>query len=357
MELQTQLANESIVLLKHLISTQSYSREEAGTANLIQEFLSDFNIPYSKKQNNIWAKNQFFNKNLPTILLNSHHDTVKPNSNWTIDPFLPIIKDGKLFGLGSNDAGGSLVSLLATFKYFYNRTDLKYNLIFVASAEEEITGPNGLELLFLENDLRNIDFAIVGEPTQMHMALAEKGLMVIDCVATGKAGHAARDEGENAIYKAIADIEWIKNYVFPKVSTLLGAVKMSVTIVNAGTQHNVVPDQCNFTIDVRINDLYTLEEVLEIIKSNLKSAVKPRSMRIKPSSINLSHPIVEAGKNLGLHGFGSPTTSDQAVIPYPSIKIGPGDSARSHTADEYIFLQEIENGIDIYIKLLKQLIL
>ncbi len=353
MDLKEQLTLDSIELLKKLIASPSFSKEEQNTAKIISNFFAERNLPYSQKINNIWARNQYFNKDLPTILLNSHHDTVQPNLNWTLDPFYPQETDGKLFGLGSNDAGGCLVSLLVTFMYFYYRTDLQYNFVFAASAEEEITGSNGLELLFKENLLPKIDFAIVGEPTQMQMAVAEKGLMVIDCYTKGKAGHAAREEGENAIYKAIEDFNWIKNYQFPKTSPLLGPVKMSVTIINAGSQHNVVPDECKFTIDVRVNEQYTLEEIKNTIQQNIQSEIVPRSMRLKSSSIDANHPIVLAGTTLGLTMYGSPTTSDQAVIPYPSLKIGPGHSARSHTADEFIYLQEIEQGIDLYIKMLK----
>ncbi len=356
MNLQTEITSEVISLLKQLIACPSMSKEENKTATLISEYFSAHNIPYFRKINNVWAKNKFYNKNLPTILINSHHDTVKPNANWTLDPFQPIEKEGKIFGLGSNDAGASLVSLLASFQYFYYRSDLKYNLIFVASAEEEITGKNGLELLFKENDLPPLSFAIVGEPTLMQMAIAEKGLMVLDCKSEGEAGHAARDEGVNAIYKALKDINWIQNYSFPKASDLLGPVKMTVTIINAGTQHNVVPDICHFTIDVRANDQYTLDEIFKIITGNIEAEVLPRSMRLQPSKIDPQHPLVLAGKKLGLSTYGSPTTSDQAVIPYESLKIGPGDSARSHTADEFIYKKEIEDGIDIYIKLLSSII-
>jgi acetylornithine deacetylase len=357
MDLQEQLTIDSIALLKRLIATPSLSKSEEKTAQLLEIFFSERNIPFSRKINNVYARNKFFNPQLPNILLNSHHDTVKPNLKWTLDPYTPAEKDGKLYGLGSNDAGASLVSLLAVFQYFYYRTDLKYNFIIVASAEEEITGVNGLELLFKENLLPIFEFAIVGEPTQMQMAIAEKGLMVLDCTAKGIAGHAAREEGENALYKAIDDINWVRNYQFPKVSELLGPVKMSVTIINAGSQHNVVPDGCAFTIDVRVNDKYSLEEIKETIQSNIQSAISPRSLRLKPSSIDPNHQIVQAGKALGLSTYGSPTTSDQAVIDYPSLKIGPGDSARSHTADEYILIKEIEEGIDIYLKMLKQICL
>lgn len=357
MDFQTLITNDSIDLLKKLIACPSLSREEQNTACIIEEFFRERNMPFSRKMNNIWARNKRFNKNLPTILLNSHHDTVKPNPNWTLNPFEPSIIDGKLYGLGSNDAGASLVSLLAIFYFFYNRTDLKYNFIFVAAAEEEITGVNGLELLFKENDLYNFDFAIVGEPTLMQMAIAEKGLLVLDCVSHGIAGHAAREEGENALYKAIEDINWIKNYQFPKKSDMLGPIKMSVTIINSGNQHNVVPDECKFTIDVRVNDCYNLEEVVKVIQDNIKADVKPRSMRLKPSHIDPNHPIIEAGKKIGLKTYGSPTTSDQAVINYPSLKMGPGDSARSHTADEFIYLSEIEEGIEIYLKVLKEIVM
>ncbi len=355
--LQQTLTQDGIELLKRLIATPSFSREENQTGDLIEEFLRERNMPFRRKKNNIWAKNQRFNPDLPTVLLNSHHDTVKPNPSWTLDPFMPLVQDGKLFGLGSNDAGGCLVSLLATFCYFYYRTDLQYNLLFVASAEEEISGKDGIELLIKENNLPEISFAIVGEPTQMHLAIAEKGLMVLDATAHGKAGHAAREEGENAIYKALKDISWIQNYQFPKTSPTLGAVKMSVTIIQAGSQHNVVPDECKFTIDCRITEQYTLEEVLETVQNHIEATVVPRSLRLRPSAIPENHPIVQAGLRMGRTTYGSPTTSDQAVLVCPSLKLGPGHSERSHTADEFIFLQEIEEGIDLYIKLLREVII
>lgn len=357
MTLQEQLTQDAIELLKRLIATPSFSREENLTGDILEEFFRERNIPFRRKINNIWARNQHFNPALPTVLLNSHHDTVKPNPKWTLDPFTPIVQDGKLFGLGSNDAGGCLVSLLATFCYYYYRTDLQYNVLFVASAEEEISGINGLELLLKENDLPEIAFAIVGEPTQMHLAIAEKGLMVVDCVAHGKAGHAAREEGDNAIYKAIQDINWITGFQFPKISPVLGPVKMSVTVINAGKQHNVVPDSCTFTIDCRVTEQYTLEEVLATIRTNIASEANPRSVRLRPSSIPENHPIVQAGLALGRTTYGSPTTSDQAVLSCQSLKLGPGHSERSHTADEFIYLQEIEEGIDLYIKMLNKTIL
>jgi acetylornithine deacetylase len=357
MTLQQQITDDAIVLLKQLIATTSFSREENLTGDILEEFFRERNMPFRRKINNLWARNKHFNSELPTVLLNSHHDTVKPNPSWTLNPFEPLIKDGKLFGLGSNDAGGCLVSLLATFCYFYHRNDLKFNLLFVASAEEEISGINGLELLIKENDLHEISFAIVGEPTEMHLAIAEKGLMVVDCVAHGRAGHAAREEGENAIYKALKDINWIQNYEFPKVSSVLGKMKMSVTIINAGKQHNVVPDTCNFTIDCRVTEQYTLEETLEIIRQNIDSEAEARSIRLKPSSILDNHPIVQAGLSMGRKTYGSPTTSDQAVLVCQSLKMGPGHSERSHTADEFIYLSEIEEGIDLYIKMLGKVIL
>lgn len=345
---------DALDLLKKLIATPSFSREEEGTAAHIEDFFRTKEIPFQRLKNNIWAFNKHFNPQLPTVLLNSHHDTVKPNPSWTLSPFEPLIQDGKLFGLGSNDAGGCLVSLIATFCHFYKKQDLKYNLLLAATAEEEISGTNGLELILPQ--LPELEFAIVGEPTQMNMAIAEKGLMVVDCVAHGRSGHAAREEGDNAILKAIRDIEWITSYRFPEVSPFLGPIKMSVTIIQAGTQHNVVPDTCTFTIDVRTTEKYGNEQVLEVLKQNIISEVKPRSVRLKPSSISPEHPIVQAGLQFNLSTYGSPTTSDQALLNIPSLKMGPGDSARSHTANEFIYLEEIEKGIDLYIRLLEKVI-
>ena len=351
---QTALSAEALTLLKQLISTPSFSREEDRTAEVIQAFFQEKQIPFERLKNNVWAKNRYFDPAKPTILLNSHHDTVKPNTSWTLDPFSPIEHDDKLFGLGSNDAGGCLVSLIATFVYFYDRPGMAYNFVIAASAEEEISGRDGLERLLPE--LPPISFAIVGEPTEMQLAIAEKGLLVIDCTAHGISGHAARDEGENAIYKAIQDINWLTTYQFPKVSPTLGPVKLSVTIINAGTQHNVVPDTCTFTIDVRVTEQYTLEEVIETIRINIQSEVKPRSIRLKPSSIPVDHPIVRAGLALGRHTYGSPTTSDQAVLNCPSLKCGPGHSSRSHSADEFIYLREISEGVNGYIQMLEQIL-
>lgn len=351
---QTALITDALALLKRLIATPSFSREEAQTAGLIEAFFREKQIPLERLQHNVWARNRQFDPTKPTLLLNSHHDTVKPNVSWTLDPFDPIERDGKLFGLGSNDAGGCLVSLLGAFVYFYDRPGMAYNIVMVASAEEEISGRNGLELVLPH--LPPISFALVGEPTEMQLAIAEKGLLVLDCTAHGISGHAARDEGENAIYNAIQDINWLRTYQFPKLSPTLGPVKLSVTIISAGTQHNVVPDSCMFTIDVRVTEQYTLEEVIETIQTNIQAEVKPRSIRLKPSSIPADHPIVQAGVALGRHTYGSPTTSDQAVLNCPSLKCGPGHSGRSHSADEFIYRHEIEEGVNGYIQMLEQVL-
>jgi acetylornithine deacetylase/succinyl-diaminopimelate desuccinylase-like protein len=342
-------------LLIKLIATPSFSKEEDATASLIQAFFENEGIVPYRAGNNVWVKNKHFDPAKPTVLLNSHHDTVKPNSGYTRDPFKPDILDGKLFGLGSNDAGGPLVSLIATFLHFYDRTDLAYNIVLAATAEEEISGLGGIESIW--HALAPVDFAIVGEPTLCDMATAEKGLMVLDCVAKGKPGHAAREEGVNAIYVALPDIEWFRTYKFSRRSSTLGDMKMSVTIINAGSQHNVVPAECKFTVDVRVTDAYSLEEALEIIKQHVTCEVTPRSLRIRSSGIAMDHPLVLSAKKMGLKLYGSPTTSDQALIPAPSVKIGPGDSARSHSADEFIYVSEIEKGIDTYITLLKNVIL
>lgn len=348
------LQDDAVSLLKSLIATPSFSKEEEGTAKVIEDFLNSRKVQTHRKGNNIWAYNQHFDAAKPTLLLNSHHDTVRANPAYTRDPFSADVEDGKLYGLGSNDAGGCLVSLIATFLYFYAEENLTYNICLAATAEEEISGMNGLELIL--PDLGLLDFAIVGEPTLMNLAIAERGLMVLDCTVYGKAGHAAREEGDNAIYKALKDIEWFQNYRFAKVSELFGPLKMSVTIINAGSQHNVVPALCTFTVDVRVTDAYSNEEVLKIIKTNVDCEVKPRSTRLKPSSIDKSHPIVFSGVALGRTTYGSPTTSDQALLSIPSVKLGPGDSARSHMADEYVFVDEISEGIRLYIAMLKPVI-
>jgi acetylornithine deacetylase len=349
------LQTDAINLLKELIATPSYSKEEDNSSALLKCFLETHNAKAEQYLYNVWARNKYFDSDKPTILLNSHHDTVKPNKGYTLDPFSPIEKEGKLFGLGSNDAGGCLVSLLATFLYFYDKENLKYNIIIAATAEEEISGHNGIEALLPL--LGKIDFALVAEPTKMQMAIAEKGLMVLDCSATGRAGHAAREEGDNAIYKTLKDIEWFHSYKFDKVSNLLGPVKMSVTVIETENKaHNIVPSQCKFVVDCRVNELYSFEDILDVIKSNVQCEVKPRSTRLRSSSIALNHPLVEAGLKLGRTYYGSPTTSDKALMSFPALKIGPGDSARSHIADEYIYIDEIKEGIELYIQLLNQLV-
>jgi acetylornithine deacetylase len=347
--------DEYINLLKSLISVPSLSQNEQDAALLIRQFLDHSGVKYGFQANNTWARNRHWKEGFPVILLNSHIDTVKPASGYMRDPFSPDVEDGILYGLGSNDAGGALVTLLSVFMHFNEVENLPFNLIYAATAEEEISGMNGLASIL--DELGPFNLAIVGEPTQMQMAIAEKGLIVLDCTAHGKSGHAAREEGENAIYKAIADIEKIRDYRFEKTSEILGAVKMSVTIINAGTQHNVVPDNCSFAVDVRTNEYYSNQEAFMIIDELIDSEVKPRSFRLNSSEIPVDHPIVRRGINLGLRYYGSPTTSDQAVIPYPSVKIGPGNSARSHTADEYILISELEEGFLIYVDLLTDLII
>lgn len=346
-------AEMGIALLKQLIATPSLSREEADTADLIAQFLSGQRLTPQRKGNNIWVWHPGRDAQKPTLLLNSHHDTVKPKAAWTRDPFQPTLEGDILYGLGSNDAGGPLVSLIATFLYFLQHTRLPFNLVLAATAEEEISGPGGIAAIL--EDLGPVDLAIVGEPTQMHMAIAEKGLLVIDGTAHGKAGHAARDEGINALYLALEDIQQIRSLSLPKISPLLGPVKMTVTQIEAGSQHNVVPHECHFVIDVRTNECYTNQEVFEILQHMCQSELKPRSFRLNSSGISESHPVVAKGRAMGMPLYGSPTLSDQALIPYPSVKIGPGDSARSHTADEYIRISEIAEGVSRYCRLLEGL--
>ena len=342
-----------IELLKQLISTPSFSKEEENAAEIIRDFLTREKIPFKTIDNNTWAFNKFFSKEKPTILLNSHIDTVKPAKGYTLDPFTPVEDGDQLFGLGSNDAGGPLVSLLATFIHFYHRDNLPFNMVFVASAEEEISGRRGLEVVLPR--IAPVEFAIVGEPTRMEVAIAEKGLLVLDCYAYGKSGHTARNEGENALYKAIDDIEKLRNYKFEKVSNVLGEVKVTVTMIEAGTQHNVIPDVCHFVVDVRTNEHYQNKDAAEIIANLIESEVKPRSVRLNSSGISELHPFAVLTKSKGIRLYGSPTTSDQAIIPFLSVKMGPGDSARSHTADEFIYKSEILAGIERYIELLEEL--
>lgn len=346
--------NEYIDLLQEMIRIPSFSGEEGGVSSLIASFLVGRNVEFITKGFNVWSYNRHFDPSKPTILLNSHLDTVRPNNGYTRDPFCPEISGDQLYGLGSTDAGASVVSLLATFLHYYHQENMAYNLCLALTAEEERSGTGGIESIW--NDLEPISFAIVGEPTEMKMAVAEKGLMVLDCVARGRSGHAARREGINAIYAAAKDIQWFENYHFPKTSELLGEVGMAVTIISGGTQHNVIPAECTFTVDIRITEQYTHEEILDVIRANVQSEVTPRSMRLRSSSIPLEHHIVQRGKELGLSTFGSPTMSDQALIPVPSLKMGPGRSERSHSADEYIKISEIENGIDTYIRLLNSIL-
>ena len=345
-------ASEAITLLSSLISIPSLSRDEEKAADFLQNYIEESGIMTGRAGNNIWCISPMFDTRKPTILLNSHIDTVKPVNGWRKHPFTAKQENGKLYGLGSNDAGASVVSLFQVYRYL-SATEQAYNLIFLASCEEEVSGKDGIESVLPL--LPPITLGIVGEPTEMHPAIAEKGLMVLDVKAYGKAGHAARNEGENAIYKALEDIQWFKNHRFEKESPLLGPVKMSVTQVNAGTQHNVVPDLCNFVVDIRSNECYSNEELYQEIVSYVKSEVKARSFRLNSSHIDLEHPLVKRAIQLGRVPFGSPTLSDQALMKFPSIKIGPGKSSRSHTADEYILVSEIEEAIQLYIQLLDKL--
>lgn len=346
-------SGEIIQVLSKLISTPSFSREEGPAAEILIQYLELNHIQVSRKGNNIWARNKFFDPALPTLLLNSHLDTVRPNSGYTRDPFSPSQEEGKLYGLGSNDAGGPLVCLAYTFIYFYPNKDLHFNIVFAATAEEEISGLHGIESILEE--IFPIDFAIVGEPTLMNMAVAERGLMVVDCIRYGKAGHAARMEGENALIGAMNDLNWFINFKFPDRPNLLGPVRMTPTVIRAGQEHNVVPAECHYTVDIRVPDLYSHEEILDKIRNSVKSTVEPRSMRLKSSLIPESHPLVLAGLSLGLKTYGSPTTSDKALIPVPALKLGPGDSARSHTANEFIYIHEIRDGFHKYVNILNAL--
>ena len=339
-------------LLKKLISTQSYSGEEDKTAEILADYLTGHGFKPGRKKNNVWASAFEIDEQKPTLLLNSHHDTVKATSKWNYDPFIPTLEDGKLIGLGSNDAGAPLVSLLHVFLELAKEPQA-YNLIFLASAEEETTGKNGVPIVL--DELVPIDCGVVGEPTSMDMAIAERGLVVLDCKAHGASGHAARGEGENAIYKALKDIEWFKSYDFEKKSEVLGKINMTVTQINAGTQHNVVPDECRFVVDVRPNERYSNAEVVELIRQHVESEVNPRSLDLNASGIAADHPLVKRGAEMGIRQYGSQTMSDQVHMPFACIKMGPGDTRRSHTADEFVYLQEIEDGIRIYFELLNGL--
>ena len=336
-----------------LLKTPSLSREEDKTGDIIQAYLNSKGVETSRVNNNIIGRNKFFDGSKKTILLNSHHDTVKVNSGWKEDPFGAKVDGDVLYGLGSNDAGASLVSLIGAFIHYYDQ-ELPYNLVLAATAEEEIFGPKGLGSV-LDTVLPEIHLGIIGEPTSLDMAVAEKGLLVIDGKTKGVAGHAARNTGVNAIYKCLRDIEWLKDFTFPKVSPHLGPVSMQVTQINAGYQHNVIPDECSFVIDIRVNDCYTNQEVVDTLRSNLMAEISPRSMRWQSRSIDINHPLVVKAQSQGINTFGSPTLSDQVHCTFPTVKIGPGDSNRSHTPDEYIKLSEIKAGVNTYVKLLENL--
>jgi len=350
------LTKSAIELLKQLIETPSFSSEEGPTALLIENWLRGYDIKINRNQHNVWAVNKHFDESKPSILLNSHHDTVKPNAGYTRDPFTATVEDGKLYGLGSNDSGGCLVSLLATFVHFYEQENLNYNLVIVASAEEESSGPNGLQSML--PIIPKIDVAIVGEPTQMNLAVAEKGLVVFDAVVKGTAGHAAHPNDNNAIYNCIDVLQWFKEYKFKKSSAALGDVKMTVTQIKAGVQHNAVPSQVDLVVDVRVNDAYSNKEIAEILQRESPcDAIIPRGLKLNSSSIPMDHAIVKAGISIGRETYGSPTLSDQAVLTCPSVKLGPGLSQRSHTADEFIYVAEIEEGIEVYRTILEKILI
>ncbi|MDD4921905.1 MAG: M20 family metallo-hydrolase [Bacteroidales bacterium] len=346
--------NEAVELLKQIIAIPSPSRNETKRADFLSAWMKKRDLKVNREQNNLWCTAPDYDPGRPTILLNSHMDTVKPVDGWEYEPFNPTTEGDRIYGLGSNDAGASLVSLIQTFRIL-STIPQSYNLILGLTAEEEITGKNGIEALLPK--LPPIALGVIGEPTNMHPAIAEKGLMVLDCIAHGKAGHAARNEGENAIYKAMCDIEWFKTHTFPLQSNFLGPVKMTVTQINAGTQHNVVPDACEFVVDVRINEFYSPESLYEEIRKQVKCEVKARSFRLNSSRIEMDHPVVTACLESGRVPYGSPTLSDQARMPFTTFKIGPGESSRSHTSNEFIILDEIREGINLYIKILDGLTL
>lgn len=351
-------AKEAIALLQRLIATPSLSGNESDTADILVAELAARGVTVRRHHNNVWTISEGFDKNKPTLMLNSHQDTVKPSPNYTRNPFDSTITDGKIYGLGSNDAGASLVSLIATFCNNYDTSALPFNLLLALTAEEENMGERGMRafLPHLKNEGIEVDMVLVGEPTSMQPAIGERGLVVLDCVAHGKSGHAARNEGENALYKAISDIEKLRNFRFEKVSELLGDIKITVTQISAGTQHNIVPDECRFVVDIRTTDAYSNEEVVEFLQNAVECDAKPRSTRVRASAIALSHPLVEAAMAIGREPFISPTTSDRAIMQgLPALKMGVGKSSRSHTADEFVLVREIEEGIAIYQKLLNEL--
>jgi acetylornithine deacetylase len=347
------LFSESVTLLQQLIKTPSFSGEEGAAADIVQRYLAGYSIKVKRKGNNIWCYNKYYDSANPTILLNSHLDTVKPNNGYTNDPFCPEISGGRLYGLGSNDAGGCLVSLIATFLHFYCYQGLGFNLCLAATAEEENSGQNGIKSILPL--LGKLELAIVGEPTLLQMAVAEKGNLVIDCISNGRSGHAAREEGDNAIHKCLKDLEWFRNYQFLQPVKGLSPVKMTITTINAGLQHNIVPARCEFTVDIRNDDTFTQQEILDTIRKNVSCQITVRPGSLGASSVPLDHPIVKTGIAVGCKTYSSPTSSDQGWLNIPSVKIGPGDSARSHSSDEFIYLEEIKKGISLYVRLLETL--
>lgn len=347
---QAKLLSDAISLLQKLIATPSISRDEVHAANVFENELKSYGLDYERKGNNLWCIPPQMEAGKPTLLLNAHIDTVKPVASWTRNPFKPTLEDDTLYGLGSNDCGGGLVTLLQVYRYFLKH-ESPYNIIYLASAEEEVSGANGISSVLPL--LPHIDVAIVGEPTGMQPAVAEKGLMVVDMTASGKSGHAARNEGVNAIYEMIDDLVWIRQYQFRKESEFLGPTKMTVTVIHAGTQHNVIPDECTAVIDIRTNEYYKNEYVFEFLRSHLHSEVKARSFRLHSSHIDINHPLVQKCLRMGKKPFGSPTLSDQALMSFPSFKMGPGESSRSHSADEYIRISELEQAINEYIELIR----
>lgn len=346
---QEQYVSDAVQLLKKLIATPSVSRNEKDAADIMEQTIRSYGFEPQREANNLWIIDPHYDESRPTLLLNAHIDTVKPVASWSREPFSPDVEDGVLYGLGSNDCGGGLCSLLQIFRMLTEKPQ-SYNLIYLASAEEEVSGKDGITRALPL--LPHIDLAIVGEPTGMNPAVAEKGLMVLDVIAHGKSGHAARNEGVNAIYEALDDMRWIRDYKFEKVSEFLGPTKMTLTVVNAGTQHNVIPDKCTMLVDIRTNEFYDNEEVYEFIRQHLKSEVKAHSFRLKSSRIDPEHPLIRKCVAMGMKPFGSPTLSDQALMHFPSFKLGPGESSRSHSANEFIRISEIRNAISKYETLL-----
>ena len=342
---QEQYVSDAVQLLKKLIATPSVSRNEKDAADIMEQTIRSYGFEPQREANNLWIIDPHYDESRPTLLLNAHIDTVKPVASWSRDPFSPDVEDGVLYGLGSNDCGGGLCSLLQIFRMLTEKPQ-SYNLVYLASAEEEVSGKDGITRALPL--LPHIDLAIVGEPTGMNPAVAEKGLMVLDVIAHGKSGHAARNEGVNAIYEALDDMRWIRDYKFEKVSEFLGPTKMTLTVVNAGTQHNVIPDKCTMLVDIRTNEFYDNEEVYEFIRQHLKSEVKAHSFRLKSSRIDPEHPLIRKCVAMGMKPFGSPTLSDQALMHFPSFKLGPGESSRSHSANEFIRISEIRDAIAKY---------